>query len=61
VIGFAVVIPFENSTLGYNWGGPFNYITSTYLHGADLAYYVGGGVAFLVYWILAGRSIRRSA
>jgi NCS1 family nucleobase:cation symporter-1 len=61
VIGFAVGIPFENSTLGYNWGGPFNYVTANYLHGADLAYYVGGGVAFIVYWILAGRSIRRSA
>ena len=32
------------------WGGPFNYVTANYLHGADLAYYVGGVVAFLIYW-----------
>ena len=50
VVGFAVGIPFQNSSLGYSWGGPFNYITANYLHGADLAYYVGGAVAFLIYW-----------
>jgi nucleobase:cation symporter-1, NCS1 family len=59
-VGFAVGIPFQNSSLGYDWGGPFNYITANYLHGADLAYYVGGGVAFVLYWLLAGRSIRSS-
>ena len=48
VVGFVVGIPFQNSSLGYSWGGPFNYLTATYLHGADLAYYVGGAVAFLI-------------
>jgi NCS1 family nucleobase:cation symporter-1 len=60
VVGFVVGIPFQNSTLGYGWGGPFNYVTATYLHGADLAYYVGGGVAFLVYWFGARVSIRKA-
>ena len=60
VVGFAVGIPFQNSTLGYSWGGPFNYVTATYLHGADLAYYVGGAVAFLIYWFAARGSLRRN-
>ena len=58
--GFAVGIPFQNSSLGYSWGGPFNYITATYLHGADLAYYVGGAVAFLIYWFGARSALRRA-
>jgi len=58
VVGFAVGIPFQNSSLGYDWGGPFNYITANYLHGADLAYYVGGAVAFLIYWFGARSSLR---
>ena len=58
VVGFAVGIPFQNSSLGYEWGGPFNYITANYLHGADLAYYVGGGVAFLIYWFGARESVK---
>ena len=61
VVGFAVGIPFQNSSLGYEWGGPFNYVTANYLHGADLAYYVGGAVAFVLYWLLAGRSVRQPA
>jgi NCS1 family nucleobase:cation symporter-1 len=61
IIGFVVSIPFQNSSLGYSWGGPFNYITATYLHGADLAYYVGGIVAAVVYAIGARRSIRSEA
>ena len=60
VVGFVVGIPFQNSGLGYEWGGPFNYITATYLHGADLAYYVGGAVAFLIYWFGARASIKAS-
>ena len=60
VVGFAVGIPFEASSLGYSWGGPFNYITANYLHGADLAYYVGGAVAFLVYWFGARSSVQRT-
>jgi nucleobase:cation symporter-1, NCS1 family len=59
VVGFVVGIPFQNSSLGYSWGGPFNYITATYLHGADLAYYVGGAVAFLIYWFGARSAVRR--
>jgi NCS1 family nucleobase:cation symporter-1 len=58
VVGFIVGIPFQNSALGYQLGGPFNYVTATYLHGADLAYYVGGGVAFLIYWFGARRAIK---
>jgi nucleobase:cation symporter-1, NCS1 family len=58
VVGFVVGIPFQNSSLGYAWGGPFNYITATYLHGADLAYYVGGVVAFLIYWFGARRAVK---
>ena len=61
VVGFAVGIPFQNSSLGYTWGGPFNVITANYLHGADLAYYVGGLVAFVIYWVGAGRQVRGQA
>ena len=61
VAGFVVGIPFQNSSLGYDWGAPFNYVTANYLHGADLAYYVGGIVAFAIYWIGARRAIRAEA
>ena len=60
VTGFVVGIPFQNSSLGYDWGGPFNYVTANYLHGADLAYYVGGAVAFLIYWFGARSALRRA-
>jgi NCS1 family nucleobase:cation symporter-1 len=60
IVGFLAGIPFQNSTLGYNIGGPFNYVTATYLHGADLAYYVGGAVAFLIYWFGARSAVRSS-
>jgi NCS1 family nucleobase:cation symporter-1 len=65
VVGFAVGIPFQNSSLGYAWnaewwGGAFNWVTANYLHGADLAYYVGGAVAFLIYWIGARSSLQRA-
>ena len=60
VVGFAVGVPFQNSSLGYEWGGPFNYITANYLHGADLAYYVGGLVAFLIYWFGARSAVKAS-
>jgi NCS1 family nucleobase:cation symporter-1 len=60
VVGFAVGIPFQNSSLGYDWGGPFNWVTANYLHGADLAYYVGGLVAFLIYWFAARSSVQRA-
>ena len=54
-------IPFQNSTLGYAWGGPFNYVTANYLHGADIAYYVGGIVAVLIYWFGARSRVRSEA
>lgn len=57
VVGFVVGIPFQNSSLGYSWGGPFNYVTANYLHGADIAYYVGGVVAAVIYWVGARRSV----
>jgi NCS1 family nucleobase:cation symporter-1 len=60
VVGFVVGIPFQNSSLGYAWGGPFNYVTANYLHGADLAYYVGGAVAFLIYWFGARSTVKAS-
>jgi len=60
VVGFVVGIPFQNSSLGYDWRGPFNYITANYLHGADLAYYVGGAVAFAIYWFGARSAVRRA-
>ena len=61
IVGFAVGIPFQNSSLGYEWGGPFNYVTANYLHGADLAYYVGGIVAAVIYWVGAGMRVREAA
>lgn len=60
VVGFAAGIPFQNSSLGYTWGGPFNFATVNWLHGADLAYYVGGAVAFLIYWFAARGSLQRT-
>jgi NCS1 family nucleobase:cation symporter-1 len=60
VVGFVVGIPFQNSALGYTWGGLFNYVTANYLHGADLAYYVGGVVAFVIYWFGARSTVKSS-
>jgi nucleobase:cation symporter-1, NCS1 family len=63
VVGFVVGIPFQNSTLGYDLSGSiplFNYVTANYLHGADLAYYVGGAVAFLIYWFGARSAVKAS-
>ena len=60
VVGFVIGIPFQNSALGYTLGGPFNFVTATYLHGADVAYYVGGGAAFLIYWFGARRTVARA-
>ena len=61
VVGFLVGIPFQNSTSGYGWGGPFNYVTANYLHGADIAYYVGGVVAAVIYIIGARKAVRAEA
>lgn len=60
VVGFVAGIPFQNSSLGYEWGGPFNWMTANYLHGADLAYYVGGLVAFGIYWFGARSAVQRA-
>jgi NCS1 family nucleobase:cation symporter-1 len=60
IVGFVAGIPFQNSSLGYAWGGPFNWITANYLHYADFAYYVGGAVAFLIYWFGARAALRRA-
>jgi nucleobase:cation symporter-1, NCS1 family len=60
VVGFVAGIPFQNSTLGYEIGGIFNFVTVQYLHGADLAYYVGGAVAFLIYWFGARSAVKAS-
>jgi NCS1 family nucleobase:cation symporter-1 len=60
VVGFAVAIPFQNSSLGYTWGNPFNWATVNWFHGADLALYVGGAVAFLIYWFGARSSLQRA-
>ena len=46
VVGFVVVDPVPELDARLRWGGPFNYVTANYLHGADIAYYVGGVVAF---------------
>jgi NCS1 family nucleobase:cation symporter-1 len=59
--GFLVGIPFQSSSLGYDWAGTipiFNYVTANYLHGADLAYYVGAAVAALIYWLGARSSVK---
>jgi NCS1 family nucleobase:cation symporter-1 len=65
VAGFVIGIPFQNSSLGYSWnayswGGPFNWATVNWFHGADLAYYVGGAVAFVIYWLGARSSLKAS-
>jgi len=67
VVGFVVAIPFQNSSLGYTWLGEggilgiFNFFTANVLHGADLAYYVGGAAAFGVYWIGTRRGLTMAA
>jgi nucleobase:cation symporter-1, NCS1 family len=61
IIGFLVGIPFQNASLGYDLGGPFNYVTVNYLHGADIAYYVGGIVAAVIYIVFARKSVQAQA
>jgi len=58
VAGFVVSVPFQNSSLGYDIGTnyswlPINWVTVNVLHGADIAYYVGFAVSFIVYWVAA--------
>lgn len=65
VVGFVVSLPFQTSTFGGDiataTGLPINSVAANNLRYADVAYLVGFGVAFVLYWLLAGRSIRRSA
>jgi len=54
IAGFVVSLPFQNSSLGYDIATnypwlPINWVTVNVLHGADIAYYVGFAVSFLVY------------
>ena len=54
VVGFIVSLPFQNASLGYDLATtypwlPINWATVNVLHGADIAYYVGFAVSFLVY------------
>ncbi|MDQ2964468.1 MAG: cytosine permease [Chloroflexota bacterium] len=56
VVGFAVSVPFQNASLGYDIATnytwlPVNWATVNILHGADIAYYVGFGIAFVIYWV----------
>jgi len=54
IIGFAVSLPFQQSTLGFdfmNAGFPVNTIATNSLHGADLGFEVGFVVAAALYWI----------
>jgi NCS1 family nucleobase:cation symporter-1 len=62
VVGFLASVPFQNASLGYDIATnypwlPINWATVNILHGADIAYYVGFAVAFVVYWVGARRSI----
>ncbi|MBA2380835.1 MAG: cytosine permease [Chloroflexi bacterium] len=54
LIGFAVSLPFQTSTLGgeiaANTGLPINGLAAS-LHYADLAYLVGFVVAFAIFWV----------
>ena len=63
IIGFAVSLPFGTSVFGQEiadaTGLPINAFAPT-LHYADVAYVIGFIVAFVVYWAIAGRSIRRA-
>ena len=53
IIGFAISLPFQTSTLGgeiaTNTGLPINTIAANNLHYADLAYVVGFVVAYAIY------------
>jgi NCS1 family nucleobase:cation symporter-1 len=64
IVGFVVSLPFQTSTVGgdiaTSTGLPINTVAANNLHYADIAYVVGFAVAFVLYWLLAGRSIRRT-
>jgi NCS1 family nucleobase:cation symporter-1 len=55
IVGFVVSLPFQNATLGYDIAAnfawlPINWVTANVLHYADIAYYVGFAVSFLIVW-----------
>jgi NCS1 family nucleobase:cation symporter-1 len=55
IVGFAVSLPFQNSSFGYEIAGnlpwlPVNWATVHITNGADLAYYVGFAVSFAIVW-----------
>jgi NCS1 family nucleobase:cation symporter-1 len=66
VVGFLVSLPFQSSSLGFDIAAnypwlPINWVTVNQLHGADIAYYVGFAVAFVIYGLGARGRIRGSA
>jgi NCS1 family nucleobase:cation symporter-1 len=64
VVGFVVSLPFGTSAFGQEiadaTGLPINAFAPT-LHYADIAYLIGFVVSFVVYWVLASGSVRRTA
>ena len=65
VIGFIASLPFQNATLGYDIAAnfpwlPINWVTANVVHFADLAYYVGFGVSFVIVWLAASTSAERA-
>ena len=65
IVGFAVSLPFQTSTLGgeigTNLGLPINTIAANNLNYADFAYVVGFVVAFAIYWIGARAGVAELA
>ncbi|HET6820668.1 MAG TPA: cytosine permease [Candidatus Limnocylindria bacterium] len=64
VVGFVVSLPFGTSVFGQEiadaTGLPINYFAPG-LHYADIAYVIGFAVAFVLYWVLASGTVRRTA
>ena len=64
VVGFVVSLPFGTSVFGQEiadaTGLPINYFAPG-LHYADVAYVIGFVVAFVLYWVLASGTVRRTA
>jgi NCS1 family nucleobase:cation symporter-1 len=64
VVGFVVSLPFGTSVFGQEiadaTGLPINYFAPG-LHYADIAYVIGFVVAFVLYWVLASGTVRRTA
>ena len=64
VVGFVVSLPFGTSAFGQEiadaTGLPINAFAPA-LHYADIAYLIGFVVSFVVYWVLASGTVRRTA